>query len=145
MNGAATTAKTIRIIAAIASLMTIVILFGCGASTQHKMVTHECEECKKKGVEIYEVEEPIGAIKTGSEFVVKADEEVYLCRPQFTTERGAKYIPFKSAVFDMKNGEVLLHLKPGVYALCLDRGDSCVGQLVVVSEDCTDSPEIELK
>ena len=43
------------------------------------------------------------------------------------------------------DGEVKVTLKPGVYAFCLDRGDSSIGKLVIVSEDYSDVPEIKLK
>ena len=45
----------------------------------------------------------------------------------------------------MNDGEVKVTLKPGVYAFCLDRGDSSIGKLVIVSEDYSDVPEIKLK
>lgn len=126
-------------------MFSVLAMPACSSSTQHRIMTTVCQECEDEGVETYEVEQPVGSKKSGGTVIIQADEPVYLCNPVFTSKNGSSYIPYAVSRYNMNDGEVKVTLKPGVYAFCLDRGDSSIGKLVVVSEDYSDVPEIKLK
>lgn len=137
--------KVLAVALMLACVLSCVLLASCSSGSQHQIMTSPCEECEEKGVETFEVERPAGSVTSSGTIIVQADEPVYLCNPVFTSKNGSSYIPYAISRYNMVDGEVKVHLSPGTYAFCLDRGDSSIGKVVVVSEESTDTPEIKLK
>ena len=106
-------------------------------------MVNPCEECAD--AETYEVEVPAGSLTSCGTVVIRSEEPVYLCEPVFTNKKGSTYIPYAKSRCNMRQGEVTINLQPGVYAFCLDRGDSSIGKVVVVREDSKNIPEIDFK
>ncbi|MBE6466075.1 hypothetical protein [Denitrobacterium detoxificans] len=128
-----------------AALMCALFLGGCGPKG-HQIVspTKECTSCHGEKT-TYGTTAHNDALHSNNTVTVstKADK-VSVCTPLFTSADGTAYTPILDHVENVEGGKVTLQLDDGVWAICLDNGDSSVGQIVVVSSDESDSATITL-
>ncbi len=123
-------------------------LFGTACSSgAHQVISvgQDCTQCHSDQKQTYEVSQPKNAVASGGDVVVKTTaDSVDVCTPEFTSEDGSTFVPLKRTSTKTVDGMVELSLEPGVWAVCVEKDSSSVGQIVVVGDGGDDTPTIEL-
>lgn len=128
-----------------AALMCALFLGGCGPKGHQIVSTNQpCTSCHGEKT-TYGTTAHNDALHSNNTVTVKTSAgKISVCTPLFTSSDGTAYTPILSYVEPVTNGSVTLQLDDGVWAICIDKGDSSVGQIVVVSSDEPDSAMITL-
>lgn len=121
-------------------------LGACSFSKAHQVVPSgkACTSCHEEK-QTYDVTSPKGALCSGGTVSLKtAASSVSVCTPVFTSEDGSSYTPQERRTVSVEDGQAVIQLDEGVWALCVKKDDTSVGQIVVVSSESTDSPTVTL-
>lgn len=121
-------------------------MFGC-APSQHQIIgTNEsCVTCHADGKTTYEVGTPFDVVQTGSTVMVNTQaDSLVVCTPTFTSEDGSHYVPVQVTVVKVEGQEKSIELEDGLWALCVDEGDTARTKLVSVNSSRTESAVVEL-
>ncbi|WP_080797322.1 hypothetical protein [Arabiibacter massiliensis] len=139
-----------RVLAAACSIVVgALLLAGCSSAAQHQVVGagEECSSCHSEEKAVYErgADVPSGAVESGIRVAVSSDADaVSVCVPRFTAEDGSRYVPVEASRMALDAGSATLELEEGLWAICVDDGDSARAQLVRVDPSRSDSAEIKL-
>lgn len=123
-------------------------LVGCSAG-QHQVIdpNEPCSSCHSEEKDTYEwgVDVPASVVESGPRVTVRADARaVSVCTPTFTSENGSSYVPVQVTTATLSGGEAVVELEDGLWALCVDEGDTARAQLVHVDSDADAAAVVEL-
>lgn len=139
-----------RALAALSPLLLATLLFaGCSGSAQHQVVSAvgECSSCHSEEKPLFEwgVSVPEDTVESASSVTVSADaDEVVVCVPRFTVEDGSRYVPVEAARAALDGGTATFELEEGLWAICVEEGDTARARLVHVDPSRADAASIEL-
>lgn len=129
-----------------AACLALGALAGCTKSG-HQIVDQgqQCTQCHGEKT-TYDDTAHSDAIHTNSTFTVKTSkaDQVVVCDPKFTSSDGTAYTPIRIKNVPLQNGQATVTLDDGIYAICIDQGDSSIGRIVVVDASVSDSAEVTL-
>lgn len=147
---AVSAARIVRALAVVCALGAGALLLpGCSGAAQHQVIGagEECSSCHSEEKALYErgAEAPAGATESGPIVAVSADADaVVVCVPRFTSEDGSRYVPVESSRAALEGGSAMLELEAGLWAICVDEGDTARARLVHVDPTRSDSGSVEL-
>ena len=121
-------------------------LSGCHKGAQHQIVdpTENCTTCHGEK-QTFDNTAHNDALQSNGTVHVKADAtQLIVCKPVFTSSDGSAWTPIRDHVVAAPNGEADVTLPEGVWAICVDKGDSSTGKIVVVTADAAEGGEITL-
>lgn len=130
------------------SLAAALSLPGCSPA-QHQVIDENqaCVSCHADDKASRLVEGapvPSTAMESGSELTVRTSEaSVVVCRPEFASEDGSYYVPVQVSTAKV-DGEAVLKLEDGLWAICIDEGDTARSQLVRVDSASDAAAVVEL-
>ena len=132
----------------IALVSTLLLLAGCAAG-QHQIVdaSETCASCHSEEKPVYEwgTEVPAGAVESAASVTVKAEaSSIVVCRPVFTAQDGSSYVPEKVSSVSLADGQAVVELEDGLWALCVDEGDAARAKLVHVGSEGSEGVVVEL-
>lgn len=134
--------------AACALVFAAVSTAGCTAA-QHQVVGsgESCSSCHSEEKAVFDlgVEPPAGTIESGSSVTVKTDARVVaVCEPAFTAQDGSSFVPTEASSVTVVDGEAVVQLQDGLWALCVDEGDSARARLVQADSGNSEAVVVEL-
>lgn len=128
--------------------LSAVLLAGCAGSGQHQVIgaSETCASCHSEEKPVFEgVEVPASAVRSDGSVTIKADApSVTVCRPVFTAQDGSSYVPEESASASLVDGQAVVELDEGLWALCVDEGDAARARLVHVGAGNPEGAVVEL-
>lgn len=128
--------------------LSAVLLAGCAGENRHQVISagETCASCHSEEKPVFEgVEVPASAVRSDGGVTVKADApSVSVCRPVFTETDGSSYVPEESASAALADGQAVLELEEGLWALCVDEGDTARAKLVHVDAGNPEGAVVEL-
>ena len=137
----------VRVLAAAAlPLMGAVTLAGCSGASQHQVIDRNvaCSSCHSDEKPVYEgATVPSETVESGSRVQVKTSGAAVavVARPVFTAEDGSGFVPVIDSTVALDGGEAVVELEDGLWALCLDEGDTARAKLVRV-DSAGDAPAV---
>lgn len=136
--------------ASAALALALAALVGCaGGSHQVIGANESCASCHSEERETFDwgVAVPAGTVESGPSVTVKARGDassVSVCVPAFTAEDGSAFVPVEAAKVAVSGGEAVVELEDGLWALCIDEGDSARSRLVHVASTSGEAAVVEL-
>lgn len=123
-------------------------LAGCAAG-QHQVIDagEACSSCHSDEKATYEwgTDVPSSTVESGASVTVRTDApSVAVCRPVFTAQDGSGFVPEKLTDATVRDGEAVVSLEDGLWALCVDEGDAARARLVHVDSANSESAVFEL-
>ena len=123
-------------------------LAGCSPA-QHQVIEsgEECRGCHSEERPAYEWSAgmPLNVEESGSRVTVETDAEtIAICRPVLTTEDGSSFVPEKVSEVSVVDGQATVELEDGLWALCVDEGDTARAKLVHVDSSSASDAVVKL-
>lgn len=111
----------------------LLALPGCAAGP-HQVIgaNDECPTCHSDQKATYEVDAgTVNAAQAGSTVAVETQaSEIAVCRPTFTAQDGSYFVPVEVRTVPVVDGRATVELEDGLWALCIDKGDTATSMLV---------------
>lgn len=146
----APSARSVRLAGAVSAallLATGLVLAGCShKGTQHQIVdaSESCTTCHGEK-QTFDTTAHSDAIQSNGTVHVKTDAtQIVVCKPVFTSSDGSAWTPIRDHAVAVPNGQADVELSEGIWAICVDNGDSSTGKIVVVSSDAAEGGDITL-
>lgn len=123
-------------------------LVGCSPA-QHQVIEagEDCRGCHSEEKPTYEpgAEKPSNAVESGSRVTVETDAgTIAICRPVLTAEDGSSFVPEKASEVPVVDGQATVELEDGLWALCVDEGDTARAKLVHVDSSSASGAVVKL-
>lgn len=128
-------------------LASTVALAGCSHKGTHHQIVDANEDCTTCHGEkqTFDSTAHNDAVQSNGTVHVTADAtQLVVCKPVFTSSDGSAWTPIRDHTVPAPNGEADVALPEGVWAICVDKGDSSIGKIVVVSPDASEGGDITL-
>lgn len=126
----------------------LVALTGCSAA-QHQIIDagQDCKACHSEEKPTYEggAGVPADVVESGAQVTVETDAaSIVVCRPVFTSEDGSTFVPEKASSAPVSGGRATVELEDGLWALCVDEGDTARAQLIHVDSSSASTAVVKL-
>lgn len=123
-------------------------LAGCSPA-QHQVIEsgEECRGCHSEDRPTYEWDAgmSLNAVESGSHVTVETDAaSIAVCRPVLTAEDGSSFVPEKVSEVPVVDGQAAVELEDGLWALCVDEGDTARAKLVHVDSSSASGTVVKL-
>ena len=129
------------------AMFAMCVLSGCSGNN-HQIIgaSQDCLTCHADGKETFDVSSPSGAKETSGKVIVKTSaDSIAICHVTFTSADGSSYVPKSYNTTNVSNGQAEITLEEGIWAICIDQGDSSKSVLVKSSGDASgDALTVEL-
>ena len=91
----------------------------------------DCSSCHSDEKTTYEVAAPKNITEAGGKVIVRTSaDKLVVCEVKFTSEDGSRYVPVNHSTANVENGEAVIAPGEGIWAICIDEGDSSKSVLV---------------
>ena len=123
-------------------------LAGCSPA-QHQVIEsgEECRGCHSEEKPTYEwsAEKLSNVAESGSRVTVETDAaSIAVCRPVLTAEDGSSFVPERVSEASVVDGQADVELEDGLWALCVDEGDTARAKLVHVDSSSASGAVVKL-
>lgn len=111
-------------------------LCACSQANSHEILTSQetCSDCHSDEKPVYSATSSDTALICDTRVTVETEEShVVLCEPLFINEEASSFVPKELKRYPVQDGQVVISgLDSGLWALCVDYGDSSKGVLINV-------------